>query len=115
MTASHRFAPAAARPAASPAVAPLTLEALLRHALVAGAVLVLLLPAARGAHPLLGWLPLWLLGMPLAAWVGLRACRRDVAATVSAASARRVRPRRATAQALRRGTPVVRRRRIEAA
>jgi hypothetical protein len=33
-------------------------------------VLVLLVPAARGHHPWLGWGPLWLLVMPLlACWV----------------------------------------------
>lgn len=43
---------------------------LLREACVLGAVVVVLVPAARGHHPLLGWLPLWLLAMPLlACWV----------------------------------------------
>lgn len=32
-----------------------------------GALLVLLFPAARGQHASLGFLPLWLLGMPLSA------------------------------------------------
>lgn len=42
----------------------------LREVCVLGAVLVALLPAARGYHPWLGWLPLWLLAMPLlACWV----------------------------------------------
>ncbi len=33
---------------------------------------VLLIPAARGHHEWLGWLPLWLVGMPLSAWWSLR-------------------------------------------
>lgn len=47
------------------------LDALLRHVIAIGAVLVLLLPAARGSHDAMGWLPLWLLAMPLAAWWAL--------------------------------------------
>ena len=47
------------------------LDAVLRHVIAIGAVLVLLLPAARGSHDALGWLPLWLLAMPLAAWWAL--------------------------------------------
>lgn len=46
-------------------------DAVLRHATAIGAVLVLLLPAARGSHAALGWLPLWLLAMPLVAWWAL--------------------------------------------
>ena len=44
------------------------LDALLRQAVTLGTLAVLLIPAARGHHEWLGWLPLWLLGMPLAAW-----------------------------------------------
>lgn len=51
--------------------APLPPDPRLRRALWQllwlGAVLVLLFPAARGHHAWLGWLPLWLLGMPLSA------------------------------------------------
>lgn len=47
------------------------LEATLRYAVAIGAVLLLLLPAARGHHAQLGWLPLWLLAMPLSAWWAL--------------------------------------------
>ena len=47
------------------------LDAVLRHATAIGAVLLLLLPAARGTHAALGWLPLWLLAMPLIAWWAL--------------------------------------------
>ena len=43
-------------------------EALLRKAVILGALAVLLIPAARGHSDWFGFLPLWLLGMPLAAW-----------------------------------------------
>ena len=48
------------------------LDALLRQAVTLGTLAVLLIPAARGSSALLGWLPLWLVGMPLAAWWSLR-------------------------------------------
>lgn len=48
------------------------LDAVLRHAVVLGALAVLLVPGARGSSELIGWWPLWLLGMPLAAWWSLR-------------------------------------------
>lgn len=48
------------------------LDALLRQLVILGALAVLLVPAARGSSALLGWWPLWLLGMPLAAWWSLR-------------------------------------------
>ena len=43
-------------------------ERILRTAVILGALAVLLLPAARGISDWFGFLPLWLLGMPLAAW-----------------------------------------------
>ena len=48
------------------------LDTLLRNAVILGTLAVLVLPAARGSTALLGWLPLWLVGMPLAAWWSLR-------------------------------------------
>lgn len=48
------------------------LDCLLRQTVIIGACAVLLLPAARGHNVYLGWLPLWLLGMPLVAWWSLR-------------------------------------------
>ncbi|WP_287596706.1 hypothetical protein [Thermomonas sp.] len=48
------------------------LDSLLRQLVILGTLAVLLVPAARGSSALLGWLPLWLLGMPLAAWWSLR-------------------------------------------
>lgn len=48
------------------------IDAVLRYLLAMGAVLVLLLPAARGFSETLGWLPLWLLVMPLTALAARR-------------------------------------------
>lgn len=48
------------------------LDRLLRQVVVIGTLAVLLIPAARGSSEWLGWLPLWLVGMPLAAWWSLR-------------------------------------------
>ncbi|GAB1594715.1 hypothetical protein [Lysobacter claricitrinus] len=51
--------------------APLSLlDEVLCTALAIGAVLVTLLPAARGMSAF-GWLPMWLVGMPAVAWWGL--------------------------------------------
>ena len=44
------------------------LDAVLRHAVILGTLAILFIPAARGSTQWLGWLPLWLVGMPLAAW-----------------------------------------------
>lgn len=51
------------------------LEQALHYAIAIGAVLVLLLPAARGMHSAIGWLPLWLLAMPLVALWALHGFR----------------------------------------
>jgi hypothetical protein len=48
------------------------LEDTLKYALAIGSVLVLLLPGARGFSETLGWLPLWLLGMPAVALWALK-------------------------------------------
>ena len=48
------------------------LDAVLRHAVILGTLAILFIPAARGITQWLGWLPLWLVGMPLAAWWSLR-------------------------------------------
>ena len=48
------------------------LDSALRQAVILGTLAVLLIPSARGSSEWLGWLPLWLVGMPLAAWWGLR-------------------------------------------
>ena len=48
------------------------LDSMLRQAVILGTLAVLLIPAARGASAWFGWLPLWLVGMPLSAWWSLR-------------------------------------------
>ena len=48
-----------------------TLEAAVRAAVAFGLFAVLLLPAGRGYSQAVGWLPLWLLAMPLSAWWAL--------------------------------------------
>ncbi len=80
-----------------------------RNAAVTGLMLVLLLPAARGHSDWLGWMPLWLVGMPLAAWWSLHRFHlpwRSASAQESPKPARRRRP---GAQARRRAVPGVRR------
>ncbi|MEA5669688.1 hypothetical protein VA603_19325 [Stenotrophomonas sp. MH1] len=42
-----------------------------RQAVMAGLALVVVWPAARGHSEWIGWLPLWLVGMPLSAWWAL--------------------------------------------
>lgn len=90
------------------------LEGLLRHAVAIGAVLIVLLPAARGFSPTFGWMPLWLLAMPACAWWALHRFRLPGREGDEAASARNAR-RRAGAQARRRRMPAVRRRHSQAA
>ncbi|MEO6102457.1 MAG: hypothetical protein ABIP44_02325, partial [Pseudoxanthomonas sp.] len=69
--------------------------------------MVLLLPMARGASDWLGWLPMWLVGMPAVALWSLHRFRLPKAAKGGAhALARR---RRTGAQARRRVVPVVKR------
>ncbi|WP_240125695.1 hypothetical protein [Thermomonas alba] len=70
------------------------LDTCLRHLVILGTSMVLLLPAARGHSALFGWHPLWLVGMPLAAWWSLRGC------PLPRPSLRLPRPRRAQARRL---------------
>jgi hypothetical protein len=91
----------------SEAARPTVVDDILRYAIAIGATLVLLLPAARGHHEALGWLPLWLLGMPLSAWVALRWSRRAAHDAVTAVPAAR---REAAATRRRRPGPQARRR-----
>jgi hypothetical protein len=55
-----------------PAMTRQDLDSALRQAVILGTLAMLLIPAARGSSEWLGWLPLWLVGMPLAAWWSLR-------------------------------------------
>lgn len=75
-----------------PAVPSLAfLDEALRALVAIGVALVLLLPAARGHHALLGWWPLWLVAMPASAWWALH--RFHVPAEASA-QVRRLLPAR---------------------
>lgn len=79
-----------------------TLEAAVRAAVAFGLFAVLLLPAGRGYSEAVGWLPLWLLAMPLSAWWALHgfALPRWPRAAVSLRTAP---PRRAPQARRRRG------------
>ena len=48
----------------------------LLQALVAGAAISLLLPFAQVNTAVFGWLPLWLVGLPLSAWLGWHGLQR---------------------------------------
>lgn len=80
------------------------LERVMRRVILCGLLAVLLLPAARGSHAWLGWLPLWLLAMPLSAWWALH--RFALPRWPQAAVAGTRRRRRGQAQARRRGQPL---------
>ncbi|MCJ0826126.1 hypothetical protein MQC88_09220 [Luteimonas sp. 50] len=84
------------------------LERALRRIVLAGALLVLALPAARGASAWFGALPLWLLAMPLSSWWALhhfRLPRLQPRPGTNAATRKR---RGHAAQARRRRVPVAR-------
>ena len=51
------------------------LDRLLRRVVLTGLALVLLVPLARANTDALGWLPLWLVGMPAVAWWALHRFR----------------------------------------
>ena len=65
-------------------------DEILRTLLLLGTALVVTIPAARDMHGVIGWLPLWLVGMPATAWLVARLVRRDAHAAGSVA--RRARP-----------------------
>ena len=94
-----------ARPLAVPAADP-RLERGLRTLLIAGLALVLLLPAARGHSDWLGWMPLWLVGMPGMAWWSLHRFRLPQRSGTARGSALQPRRRRVGAQARRRKMPM---------
>ncbi|WP_269792246.1 hypothetical protein [Stenotrophomonas sp. Iso1] len=50
-----------------------------RQVALAGMALVLVWPTARGYSVWMGWLPLWLVGMPLASWWALYGFRLPAA------------------------------------
>jgi hypothetical protein len=80
-------------------------------AAVLGAIVLLSFPAVRGASETFGWLPFWLLALPLCAWAVARALRGHGSARALRRPVRGARPsvgrgarvrRTATPQALRR-------------
>lgn len=91
------------------------LEGLLRHAVAIGAAIVLLLPAARGFSPTFGWMPLWLLAMPVCAWWALHRFRLPARGADDASITVQRPRRRAGTQARRRRAPALRLHRSRAA
>jgi len=86
------------------------LERILRLVLLTGVALVLLLPAARGQSDGLGWLPMWLVGMPAVALWSLHRFRLPLRKAASRDGAlQSPRRRRPGAQARRRAIPVLKR------
>lgn len=72
--------------------APAFLAPALLGLLALAAVALLSLPAARGYSATLGWMPLWLAGLPASAWLALwlgRRGDRGAGASVAVASRRR--------------------------
>ncbi len=68
-------------PTAFPIPAPVPdplLERFVQAVMLLALALVMLLPDARAYSPLLGWVPLWLLGMPAVAWWSLYRFRLPV-------------------------------------
>jgi hypothetical protein len=89
---------------ADPAFDP-RLDQILRRLIGWGVLAVLLLPAARGTTAWLGWMPLWLVGMPLASWWALHRFRLP---RFAAEDARTHAPRRHRRGAQARRRPVAR-------
>ena len=65
----------------------------LLQALLAGASFSLLVPFAQLNTATFGWLPLWLVGLPLSAWLGWRCLSRGGAMSVAVVAAARDRRR----------------------
>ncbi|MCY7354671.1 MAG: hypothetical protein LH470_06270 [Lysobacter sp.] len=89
------------------------LDLCLRRSVWFGCTLLLLIPATRGHSEWLGWLPLWLLGMPLTAWWALHRFRLPHWPAKRVAASPYQRCRRG-AQARRRCQPLVARRLTQA-
>lgn len=102
LSSSRRYPRSLSTPRHLDAPHPQVLRAVQQVAL-AGLALVLVWPAARGDSQWLGWLPMWLVGMPLLAWWALYRFR------LPAALRARQGARRRGPQARRRGRAQVRR------
>lgn len=83
------FVPSVSSVAASSDRPDAALDRVLRRLVLTGAALVLLLPLARASTDTLGWLPLWLVGMPGVAWWALHRFRMPAWAARAHASRRR--------------------------
>ncbi|MFD0724781.1 hypothetical protein [Lysobacter brunescens] len=64
---------------------PSLIEQSLLGAVALGLVAMLSLPATRSTNETLGWLPFWLLALPLSAWVVARLLRLREQRTLAAA------------------------------
>lgn len=53
-----------------------------------GCAALLLVPASRGSDPWLGWLPFWLVGVPVIEWTLLRLCCLPASVTAAAVRSR---------------------------
>jgi hypothetical protein len=96
----------AGKVAPAPAACPdPRIDEALKLLLAVGAVLVLLLPAARGSVASIGWLPMWLLGMPLVALWALRGFALPSGCRASVPVHERPRRARSVPQARRRARP----------
>jgi hypothetical protein len=90
------------------ALADPQLERSLRLLLLTGVALVLLLPAARGQSDWLGWLPMWLVGMPAVALWSLHRFRLPLRkAAIRGDALQSPRRRRPGTQARRRALPAM--------
>ena len=83
------------------------LDSALRQAVILGTVAVLLVPAARGSSDWLGWLPLWLVGMPGVALWSLHRFRLPLVRASVRAGLQAQPRRRRSAQARRRALPAM--------
>lgn len=68
------------------------LDRALRRLVLTGMALVVLVPLARASTEWLGWLPLWLVGMPAVAWWALHRFRLPAGGRLSRAVRRRRSP-----------------------
>lgn len=82
------------------------LERSLRVVLALGVALVLLLPVARGHSDWLGWMPLWLVGMPAVALWSLHRFRLPAGIGSRRSRSTSLRRRKPGTQARRRYMPV---------
>jgi hypothetical protein len=81
------------------------LDRVLRRLVLTGMALVLLVPLARASTDWLGWLPLWLVGMPAVAWWALHRFRLPAGGRLSRVVRRRRSPQARRVRGLPSGLP----------